>query len=470
MTGLWMNNSQQLASNQTNGNQQPSTPSTPIPHSPISARRSSSNASTTPPTSGTNEQQASIVTTTKEECEPLTKVLPDLVEVDIPRENKEGNMQNTRYSSACEDRPASIVKFNKQTLTKTYALIVGQRLNAWEPFWRMTEVLALGVTSPIDKCTLGERHASVQKKQELQTAAVMQLKNGFGKDLVTYWGKESASPPQVGDRHILLRMLPLKLDEKTQKKRADCHQWPKGTYLMINGTAIELKQRKQQAHDHSYWIYQSYHLDVARYIKRPEEPCTIAIATQDTEQFVFCIALCKYASPPSLIKRILAPSPQGLTRPSFDEMKEKAIQIAKQSVATLIEDSDDDDKESSEEQGKFVFSVYCPVTKKVLENPVRGKNCKHFQVRSLQYAHICRYIISKEKFKKSKAIFSIYHVHSSLNLLCILYACKYSALIWGLLYIAMSTWAEYDGDVVVKLVINLFPIKIWNIVASLKRS
>jgi hypothetical protein len=54
-----------------------------------------------------------------------------------------------------------------------------------------------------------------------------------------------------------MRALPLQRSAKEDKKRADCHLWPKGTFIEINGggnrKVAKIIQRRQQQHDPSEW-------------------------------------------------------------------------------------------------------------------------------------------------------------------------------------------------------------------------
>ena len=304
-------------------------------------------------------------------------ILQAPIDLYFPSEAKEDGKQHTRYSASCEGRPGVSVRFRRQFPGQDMTSDTNLRLCKWDPFWTIKNLSSVGVTSPIDNIAVVEPIEVYNI--ELQTAGYTKIKR-FRRDLVQSWGQELASPKH-GDRRLLLRMLPMKRDAKTKQKRADCHQWPKGSYLMVNGVAVDIRQRKQQRHDRREWKMQSYLLDVTPHIKNPANACDIAIACHDSQQFIFCVALCEYTSPDSLIQNILEPRSLVLDRPSVKQMKQKAIRTAKQSVATIIDDSDSEDgKDSLEEKGKFVFSAYCPISKTVLKNPVRGKHCKHFQV------------------------------------------------------------------------------------------
>jgi hypothetical protein len=68
------------------------------------------------------------------------------------------------------------------------------------------------------------------------------------------WGEETKSY-KSGDRRLLLRTLPLSISSKESRKRADCHLWPKGTFIQlkigdeIREHVVKITQRQQQHHE-----------------------------------------------------------------------------------------------------------------------------------------------------------------------------------------------------------------------------
>jgi hypothetical protein len=64
---------------------------------------------------------------------------------------------------------------------------------------------------------------------------------------------------QTGDRRLLVRTLPLERSAKYINSSADCHQWPKGTFVEMRRGFDEqilprnIVQRKQQSHAPSEW-------------------------------------------------------------------------------------------------------------------------------------------------------------------------------------------------------------------------
>ena len=70
---------------------------------------------------------------------------------------------------------------------------------------------------------------------------------------------DKGSKLQTGDRRLLVRTLPLQRSAKDVKTRADCHMWPKGTFLEMKRGHFEqvlssnIVQRSQQSHAPSEW-------------------------------------------------------------------------------------------------------------------------------------------------------------------------------------------------------------------------
>jgi hypothetical protein len=73
------------------------------------------------------------------------------------------------------------------------------------------------------------------------------------------WG-ENIKDYKSGDRRLLLRTLPLTRSLKESTQRADCHLWPKGTFIQlkigeeIKEQVVKISQRQQQHHDVSLYV------------------------------------------------------------------------------------------------------------------------------------------------------------------------------------------------------------------------
>ena len=206
----------------------------------------------------------------------------------------------------------------------------------------------------------------------------------FVKDLVpdylqlipqSEWGvNRQAEGLKDGVHAVLLRMLP----EKTRmKKRADCHIWPKGTFLQINGSRIRLDQRKQQSHAPDEWKNPACkHLDLTICINDPTRRVHLDMCCYDEEPFMFCIAVCKFKSQDVLYNELTDfGRPGAITYISRQESLENASILCQQNTIDLERSNG-----QGEEVKKFVFQLTCPFTKTLMEKPVRGKFCKHWQV------------------------------------------------------------------------------------------
>jgi hypothetical protein len=172
-------------------------------------------------------------------------------------------------------------------------------------------------------------------------------------------------------------------------KRADCHLWPKGTFVTVDGIAHGLTQRHQQSHDLKKWLGMCKHFDMGSVIQFPLLKSTeINICCLDTDQYYFSLALCQYRSPDFLVRKLHGLKPEcdspprehSLQRLSLEESLQKAKQLINQPNMVVLDD-DDDDQSAGQGVGKFVFSLIDPLSKVPMTTPVRGKKCKHWQVR-----------------------------------------------------------------------------------------
>ena len=111
----------------------------------------------------------------------------------------------------------------------------------------------------------------------------------------------------------------------------------------------------------------------------------IQICCADDEQFYYVVSYCTYLSPEQLYSNLVdQTSPGQIVNLSFEESEEIAKEIASKQISESI-DSDNDDTNDVEETGKFIFSLTCPISRKLMVTPVRGKDCKHFQVCNYNY-------------------------------------------------------------------------------------
>ena len=284
------------------------------------------------------------------------------------------DQDNSPFSASLKGRNAVSVFFRKQTLTGTMSRDVGVRFAMWEPNWNVVKVVHLGLTCPVDKLVWKNRKNTGEAPKTAASFGTGALTWGLISLVTGPWGR-GLGAPKDGDCRLILRMIPLKVDAK--KKRADCHLWPKGTFLTIDGTPVKILQRKQQSHDAKLWKGMCHHLDVTSLLGCHIQDSTINILCRDGEQFIISLAICKYQSPDTLTKHLMMDK-QHFQTLSYEESLQKAIALANQQMV-VVDGSDDD---TQVEHKKFVFSLVCPLSKLPMVTPVRGKKCKHWQVSS----------------------------------------------------------------------------------------
>jgi hypothetical protein len=245
------------------------------------------------------------------------------------------------------------------------------RLNEWDPFWSNVSIGKIGATRPIEfTCPWTETIATAGGFR-LDTSAL-------GPMAVSR--KQISSRQWVNDEYaILLRMIPLDY-EKMSNRHADCHVWPKGTFLQVNGLPISLVQRRQPRHNPKEWIGISDGLNISPLIQNPSSPITIEMFCYDNQTYVYCLSLSRYRSLHHVFWRLTKGGIQDrITVVPLDESMRRAVSFAKSLVSIDIED--DDFCNTTNDQGKFVISLKCPISKSILQIPVRGRNCSHRQVR-----------------------------------------------------------------------------------------
>jgi hypothetical protein len=292
------------------------------------------------------------------------------------------------YSFAQKGRQGVGVFYRKHWPSDEMLMSAGKLFEMWEPYWQVEKVIVTGVTAKIEKLEWEDQSKkSLIKPLTVGAIDVPSLSGGEASKIS--WGTNKLDPerkPKDGDYALLLRMLPTQIDPKYKNKRANCHLWPKGTFLTVNGKPVFLQQRRQASHDESKWEYQSHPLDLAQYIKSPEGKTPLTMCCYDPTPFLYMVAVCCYKSPTSLTKGFLQPDNRLLQRLSLEESCEKAmVYINQQTVSIDDDDSGDDDETNGQaskpDVGKLVFSLLDPITKVPITTPVRGQQCKHWQVR-----------------------------------------------------------------------------------------
>jgi hypothetical protein len=298
-------------------------------------------------------------------------------------------------------------------------LAVRERLSTWDPYWKIAEDLGLrSVKSSSQGNTwVGTRTtACVPTKDMVMTSSsvsscatlTLNLPNA-DKNLLgcVKWGQLATPDPsksrqrdqyKTGDTRLILRTLPLFRSVNDIKKRADTHIWPKGTSVQLNDdTFLSIAQRKQEKHDEKSWKGMSHMLDLTSHVN-PKHPLHVKMccaevvenvdhvlfspneSTHLTGSYALHAAICKYVSPSVLYDMLMGKTSGGdVLIPTLSERSAKIIAmeyVASQTVA--LEDSDDEDMTTTavEKNNSLTLSLVDPVTKKPIETPVRGRNCK----------------------------------------------------------------------------------------------
>ena len=163
--------------------------------------------------------------------------------------------------------------------------------------------------------------------------------------------------------------------------RADSALWPKGTFCCLNGDPLTLSQRKQQPHNHKKWAGLSAPYDLTVNINRPTESNEIKLLTHDEKPYYLCLAICEYSDPDRLFTDFVNSPPSEQKFQKLSRQEGRVLAKSFTANATLaIDDSDDEGGAQDSSNGKFVFTLTCPFSKTIMKTPVRGKQCKHYQV------------------------------------------------------------------------------------------
>ena len=297
------------------------------------------------------------------------------------------DIERPSFSGSLGRRQQMLVSFYNHYARASSMYELGSRLHAWDPFWYCLQTINCGMTAPVTGTSLPpdnfSTHPLIPKTAVRCSISTKDLRSALEKFQNLDMGPE---PSQWKDGHVrlILRLVPTKVSKKP--KRADCHLWPKGTFLQVQNTPVKIEQRKQQSHDPKLWKGMCRHLDLGElmqsfmYGSRNErsDSCQLNMCCYDEEQYYYSIAVCQYQSPQKLTNSLLA-SPDSdyyLERLSLDESIQKAMRHAHKDLV-VVDDGDGHDAQSSVDT--FVFSLLCPISKVPMIHPVRGKQCKHWQ-------------------------------------------------------------------------------------------
>ena len=124
--------------------------------------------------------------------------------------------------------------------------------------------------------------------------------------------------------------------------------------------------------------------DLTQHINDPKRAAIIEGITYDEDQYFGCVVYARYRPATRICLSLLNPkSPDAITTLGEEEGKKKVISFASSKMVSLL-DSDDENEAADGEAGKFIFSLTDAYSGALMTTPVRGVDCKHFQVRRSQ--------------------------------------------------------------------------------------
>ena len=104
------------------------------------------------------------------------------------------------------------------------------------------------------------------------------------------------------------------------------------------------------------------------------------------------VAICEYVDPDHLFDEMIGKRDTNFVLPtmSAESVKQNAMESLKNKTVSVIDtDSEDDKDEDGDVSGCHVFSLLCPISKAVIDTPVRGRECSHLQCFDLRnFLHI----------------------------------------------------------------------------------
>ncbi len=273
-----------------------------------------------------------------------------------------------RYAAAVDKNGRSSVRVTfqpREISSEEYNRTV-ERLERWDPYWSIQRVVSVVETFPINRL---ENLKTGTRPQQV-TECIIKL-NPKDAAKVLDWGKAVVKGRRYmhGETRLLVRMLPVRLGKK-KRPRADTHLWPKGTFVQFNGMPIFIDQRRQQQHDLKEWKSMSTPLDLSSLLLNPSIASKLQMYFLDNEPYILCVALCSYVAPGPLNNVVWSKDVKKL---SMEEAKAKALENANRQTVVL------EDATNPNEMSSFIFPLSCPVSQQLIETPVRGNTCNHWQ-------------------------------------------------------------------------------------------
>jgi len=286
-----------------------------------------------------------------------------------------------KFSGALHDRKTvDKVYFAQPSVADATRSEMIERLKRYEPFWQFVGPMRVENTSPVIQPRMKEARTALSIRCCVGKDLVFEGTDIFSLIPKENWGKELVADDMKTERYaLMIRMLPLNKSDKM--KRADGHLWPKGTFLMVNGKPTQILQRRQEGHDEKSWKGVGKHLDLTPLIHDPNQELSIDMGCYDEEQYLFCLSICKYRSVDSLFSVLTTRhNKEAITYMSRQESLKKIDGFVSSRGLVLLDDDDNNNDGQEQHLGKIVFPLKCEISKKLIKVPVRGKDCRHFQV------------------------------------------------------------------------------------------
>jgi hypothetical protein len=274
------------------------------------------------------------------------------------------------------DRKPTVVAALARPISVDAGIACMDWLESWEPFWQLLPEAVMQVGSTyVAEDKFGAPEVKLNTTAQL-TVYVSKFSEILGmRGMAPKWGKPYEGTLSPGDTTLLLHMAPL---SSVMTNKVGKHLWPLGTFLVIDGSPVKITQRDQNLDDK--WYGPSLPLDVTQYVKDPKKPLTIELGCHESVPFVYCLAVHKYRTVGDFIETLRL----SMSRASPDDGAKKVCSLLKTASTTICIDTDEDEPDDKE-VGKLVFSLRCPLTREPIKTPIRGKNCKHFQVSDILF-------------------------------------------------------------------------------------
>jgi hypothetical protein len=274
-----------------------------------------------------------------------------------------------KYAAAVDKNGRSSVRMTiqpRQVSTDEYTRTL-TRLERWDRYWKMERIISVVETFPISRL----EHLQVGTKPQQATECTITL-DSRDVSRVRDWGRPVARDKRYahGETRLIVRMLPLKPGQK-KKPRADTHQWPKGTFVQLDGMPVFIDQRRQQQHDLTEWKGMSIPLDLSSLVRNPTKSNKLQLYFLDNEPYIVCVALCSYVAPEILNNIVWS---NDVSKLSMEEATAKALENANTNTVLL-----DEFTSNSNEMSSFIFPLCCPISQQLIQTPVRGTSCNHWQ-------------------------------------------------------------------------------------------